>query len=251
MKKLMTICLLWTANAHAQNSIETFRFTTDYYFLNLKGDIGQRQEIVGTYTRDLTSRKVKWTNVAIASSKGSSGPFGPQEKSNSMEGFSYVLGAADMSKAEFFRDLKSTNMQEQNLVWDSRMFEIFAEDHFEDLKQNTPYHLPGESVPLAGAGTFQNKDAQLILTGTAPCNGQDCAVIDYRAFFNTFELQMPKETLTGRSHYWGQVWVSLSTKRIVRATLYEDVLGEVVSQGSTKPQPVNVFRIGLFEPVKE
>jgi hypothetical protein len=252
MRKLILICLISTGTAHAENVTETFRFTTDYYFLNLKGVVGQRQQIMGVYTRDLTARMVKWTDVTVANSKGSSDSFGTKERSTSMEGFTYVLGAADTTKPEFFRDLTSITMQEQNLVWDTRMFEIFAEDVFADVRAKTEYHLPREIIPLAGAGTFQNEDPRLTWTGTSHCSDrEECAVIDYRAFFNTFELRIPKETLNGRSHYWGQVWVSLSTKRIVRATLYEDVLGEVVPEGLGKPQPVNVFRIGLFERVKE
>ena len=54
--------------------------------------------------------------------------------------------------------------------------------------------------------------------------------------------------LVGRSHYWGQIWVSLSTGRIEYATLYEDVLGELELQGQEKPVTINVFRIGTFEP---
>src|SRR5262249_11968173 len=150
------------------------------------------------------------------------------EKQTFMEGFSYALAAETTTNTEFFRNFPQNAMQEQNLVWDSRMFELFGEEQFENLKSNSPSHFPSPpAVPLAGAGPFQNKDVQLLLSGTGTCGDQECALIDYRAFFNTFELKLPKETLIGRSHYWGQVWVSLATKRLVRATLYEDVLGEV------------------------
>ena len=57
-------------------------------------------------------------------------------------------------------------------------------------------------------------------------------------------------TLTGRSHYWGQIWVALATKQIEYATLYEDVLGEMtLGQGS--PQLIDVFRSGVLEPVAQ
>ncbi len=253
MKRLLIACLLLSGNAYAQNAVETFKFTTDYYFLDLKGNVGQRQQIIGTYIRDLSSKRVRWTNITIANSaKDSSDRLLPAEKSNALNGFSYALGAADTTKAEFFRDVPSATMQEINLVWDTRMFETFAEDHFAELEMNKPYHVPGPTnIPLAGAGNFQNKDAQLTLTGTAKCDEEPCAVVDYRAFFNTFELRTGKETLTGRSHYWGQVWVSTATKRIIRGTLYEDVLAQATSEASPRPQPVNVFRIALFERARE
>jgi hypothetical protein len=252
MKTLLIVCLLLSSKLYAQNPVENFRFTTDYYYLDLKGNVGQRQQIIGTYNRDLSAKKARWANITIANNaKDSPERLLPAEKKDALNGFTYGLHTEDVTKEGFFRDVPAATMPEINLVWDTRMFETFAEDHFGELELNKPFHLPGADIPLAGAGTFQNKDAQLILTGTSTCDDGPCAVVDYRAFFNTFELKTGKETLIGRSHYWGQVWVSMATKRIVRGTLYEDVLGQVTSEASPRPQPVNVFRIGLLERVRQ
>ena len=56
-------------------------------------------------------------------------------------------------------------------------------------------------------------------------------------------------TLNGRSDYWGQIWISLATRQVEYATLYEFVSGEMTLPGQTTPQVVSVFRIGTFEPV--
>jgi hypothetical protein len=72
-------------------------------------------------------------------------------------------------------------------------------------------------------------------------------LIEYRAFFNPLEIANGGMTLTGRSHYWGGIWVSLATRQIEYATLYEDVLGEL-KLGQDSPRPVSVFRTGIFEP---
>jgi hypothetical protein len=83
--------------------------------------------------------------------------------------------------------------------------------------------------------------------GVSRRNGQQCALIDYSAFFNKVSIKTAGFELTGRSHYWGQIWVSLSTKQIEYATLYEDVLGEMTLGGQPAPRIVNVFRKGVFE----
>src|SRR5207249_10401595 len=72
MRKLFIACLLLSGNVYAQNVTDTFRFTTDYYFLDLQGNVGQRQQIVGTYIRDFSSKKVKWTNITTANSANDS-----------------------------------------------------------------------------------------------------------------------------------------------------------------------------------
>ena len=55
-------------------------------------------------------------------------------------------------------------------------------------------------------------------------------------------------TMKARSDYWGEIWVSLTTKQIEYATIYENVTGEMKFAGQDKPQNVNVFRRGTFAP---
>jgi hypothetical protein len=101
---------------------------------------------------------------------------------------------------------------------------------------------------MPGVGTFQNRDVVLTWTGRSRRNGTGCALIEYRAFFNPLEIANGAMTLKGRSHYWGEIWVSLSTKQIEYATLYEDVLGEL-KLGQDPSRTISVFRSGIFEPV--
>jgi len=106
-------------------------------------------------------------------------------------------------------------------------------------------------VDMPGIGTFQNRDVQLTWIGRSRRNGQDCAVIDYRAFFNPLSVANGGMTLTGRSHYWGQIWVALATRQGEYATLYEEVLGEMKLAGQDQPQIIDVFRSGVLEPLAQ
>jgi hypothetical protein len=232
---------------------QTYRFTCDYYYLDTKGNLGRRERVSAQYTRGLSDDRVRWADVAVAESAGSTDNFGPARKRDFMEGFSYTRASLkDMLKPEFFRGFPPEAMLERNLVLDTHMIEGFGQDHFSDLKLNVPYHVPqAGGLPLAGAGTFELKDLQLIWTGITQRDGQECAVIDYRAFLNTFDMKMPGINLIAGSHFWGQVWVSLGTKRIEYGTLFEGVVGEMTVQGQETPQVVNIFRMGVFEPVEK
>jgi len=233
-----------------QDGPQSWRFTCDYYNLDTKGHLGSRVRYSALYTRGLPGDAVRWSDVTVASNTDGSDKFPAAEKREFMEGFSYPhTSDKDMLKPGFFRGFPPMAMQERNLVWDTEMIEAFGQTQFEHLRLNTPYHVPDSAdVDLAGMGSFHHKDLQLIWTGISKRNGQECALIDYRAFFNQLEISNPAVTLTGRSHYWGQIWVSLTTKRIEYATLYEDVLGEMKLQSQEKPMTISVFRIGTLEP---
>ena len=102
---------------------------------------------------------------------------------------------------------------------------------------------------MPDVGTFHNRDIVLEYVGRSQRNGQDCALIDYRAFFNPLQIASGGMTLNGRSDYWGEIWVSLATKQIEYATINEEVNGELKLPGQDAAQPLSVFRVGSFEPV--
>jgi hypothetical protein len=231
----------------------TYRFTVDYSTSNTRGQVIHRQVLTGDYTRGLPSGDVVWKNVTSAESNGDVAPSGPGQKRDFMEGFRYHKDPTNLSGAmgpDFFKGFPPTAVFERNLVWDTEMIEMFGQGQFEHLKLNQVYHfISNEDAAMPGVGTFHNKDVQLEWTGRSRRNGQDCAVIAYRAYFNPLDIANGGMTMKGRSHYWGEIWVSLSTKQIEYATLYEDVLGELKLAGQDAPQIINVFRIGALEPL--
>jgi hypothetical protein len=169
-----------------------------------------------------------------------------------MEGFEYEFAdARDMLKPEFFRGFPAADLKPKNLVWDTHMIEDFAWRRFDRLELNRPVALQSspEDVPLAGSGTFQNRRVELTWTGISKRADRLCALIRYEAFGNRFDVSAGGVGARGRSHYWGEIWVSLRDKQVEYATLLEDVMSEVAVPGQPAKQLVNVFRKGTLEPL--
>jgi hypothetical protein len=231
-----------------------YRFAVDYTAADIRGNVTHRQHVEATYTRGLPGGEVVWNDVSVAEASGASAPLGEPQKRAFMEGLRYRRGPTtmtDMVQPGFFGNAPPTAIIERNLVWDVEALEMFARALFEHLKPNEPHQLlSSQTVDIPGIGTFHNRDVQLTLTGRSHRNGQDCAVIDYRAYFNTLSIAAGGMTLTGRSHYWGQIWVALATRQVEHATLYEDVLGEMKLPGRDT-QLIDVFRSGVLEPLAQ
>jgi hypothetical protein len=225
----------------------TYRFTVDYNTANATGEIVQRQRVTGDYTRGLPNGEVMWKNVGVATVLGATAPFPAAQSQDYMEGFRYRDGIADTMGPDFFKAFPATAVLERNLVWDTGMFEMFGQDHFDQLKLNQPVHAgAGEDVKMTDVGTFHNRDIVLEWMGRSQRNGEDCALIDYQAFMNPLQIASGGMTLNGRSDYWGTIWVSLTTKQIEYATINEEVMGEMKLPGQTTTQPISVFRSGDF-----
>jgi len=252
MRTLAIAGALLMTGAFGQSAPRTWRFTCDYYNQDIKGHPLNRQRYTALYTRGLLGDMVRWSDVKMAGTNGASDEFGPEQKQEFMEGFSYRHADwAKMTDAAFFQGFPPMAIQQRNLVWDTHMIEGFAAE-LDRLKLNIPYHVPDTvEVPLAGVGTFHQRDLQLVLSGSSERNGQKCALIDYRALFNTLEGKAPGFAMVGRSDYWGQIWVGTLSGQVEYATLYEEVTGELTLQGQEKPMEISVVRVGTFEPVEK
>ena len=228
----------------------TYRFTVDYDTANRTGDVVHRQRVTGDYTRGLANGEVEWKDVGIAEVDGVTAPFPVPQKRDFMAGFHYPVGSPDTLKPDFFKSFPPNTVLERNLIWDTSMIELFGQNYFDQLKLNVPFHISAnQDVNMPGVGTFHSRDMVLEWVGRSERNGQDCALIDYRAFFNPLEIATGGVTIQGRSDFWGEIWVSLATKQIEYATLYEEVSGEMKLPGQDTAQPLSVFRFGALEPL--
>lgn len=227
---------------------QKYRFTCDYFNLDTTGNISSKERVTAEYTRHIEGDKARWNNVTVAQCDGSAQDFPPGQPLVFMEGLTYrPPGPTDALPHDFFSEFPPGAAHERNLVWDTHMIEAFGQGFFAKLSLNTPHHVAPAEVPLAGAGTLQNTDIQLTWTGISQKNQQMCALIHYQVFFNKLRISMPEMGLAGRSHSWGDIWVSLATKQIEYATLYEDVLGEFTTDTYPSARVVNTFRSGVLE----
>lgn len=227
----------------------TYRLTVVYNTAGTQGEIVRRQRLVGEYTRGLPGEEIVWKNVTETDADGPSAEYAAPQRRIFMEGFRYNSLSNSMSP-EFFKSFPVTAVFERNLVWDTQMLEYFGQSFFDRLKLNEPYiAITDQNVPMPDVGNFRNKNVVVEWIGYSHRNGQDCAVIQYRAFLNPVEIANGGIRLTGRSDYWGEIWVSLATKQIEYGTLYENVMGEVKLPNSESVKPANIFRTAILEPI--
>lgn len=235
-----------------ENGPYKYSFVCDYFTLDAKGDLLGKERVSGEYTRGLPEGKVRWASVSIAQAKGMTYPFPQGAPQTYMEDFSYNPDKAkDMMSASFFSGFPPAEFKTKNLIWDALMFEQFAWVYFDKLRLNEPFHFPsGENMNLAGLANFKNNNVELTWTGVSKRNGGVCALIRYEAFFNPLDISITNFKAKGRSHYWGEIWVSLETKQIEYGTLLEDVLLETNIAGQPNLNTMNVFRQGIFQKQK-
>jgi hypothetical protein len=226
---------------------QKYRITADYFNGDIFGAFINKTRVTGDYTRGFEDGTVKWNRVAVANGSTREGAFENAASQTYMENFTYKP-TDKMLEASSFSSFPPNSFHSKNLVWDMLAIENFAWAHFDSLKLNQTFRPSNmeNKIPLAGEGSFQNKDIQLTWTGISKMNDELCALIDYRTMDNPLVIDTKELKISGRSHYWGTIWVSLTDKQVEHATLYEDVIMNM-KFASQQSQLMNSTRIIHFE----
>lgn len=230
-----------------ENEPQRYSMAAEYHNKTLLGGFFGKMRVSGEYTRGLAGGYVQWNKVEIAETPQEDGDFPAGKAQAYMEGFRYIP-SENMVDASAFENFPPNSTFAKNLIWDALGFEVFAWEFLDKLQLNVPYRaseVEGE-IPLAGQGTFENKEAYVTWTGISRMNGELCALIQFKVMDNPLKMNNEQMDIRGRSHYWGDIWVSLEDKQIEHATLSEDVVMELKLAGQPNSQYINTTREIVF-----
>lgn len=215
-----------------EKSPQKYLILIDNQNFDIYGNPGSMSRITAEYTRGSKNDSVKWNNVRIAQSQNFNETFTKGEKQSAMENYSYVV-SKEMAKGTFFKVTSETDLQMKTLAWDMFTFEIIAWDFWDSLKLNTEYQAKKINTKLLveGLGTIENKDMLITWTGVTKKNGKLCAIIQFNSMNNPLNFNTNNTKIKGRTHFWGNIYVSLSDKQIEYGGLQEDLLMDVLLNG--------------------
>lgn len=217
-----------------ENTPQKYRLTTNWHNRDLNGNATGKFIISGEYTRAVENQNVRWNNVQIEVFRDPIKPDSDTLFQEWMEGFSYK-SPDDIAKPDIFNNFPAdeTTHLLRTLIWDAVTFEAFAWTYFDKLMLNEsigPSDFEDITLPMSDWGTIKMKGLKLSWIGVSKINDEICALIQYESFVN------PVKSLgvSGRSLYWGSIWVSLEDKQIEYAKLNEDVNMELMTSPQSK-----------------
>jgi hypothetical protein len=176
---------------------------------------------------------MQWNDVFISNSNVFDAEYPTGISKDFMQNFRYLPGDETLTPEFFENNLPEADILIMNLIWDALGFDVMAYSCWDSLTLNNEYRAidTNSEVKIANIGTFENKDIRITWIGITKMNNKLCAIMKYSVMNNPLKVELENMTMTGRSHYWGEVYVSLSDKHIEHVNLYEDVLTDIKMQG--------------------
>lgn len=210
-----------------------YQLITDYYDFGLSGDFRVKTRIAGNLT--CKNDSVQWKDVYSFNSQSLNDEFTGGKRVDYIENFNYKQGSEIVDTDYFIKNLPEADPLVMNLMWDVLAFDVVAYESWDSLKLNTEFRAINANLEMElDYGTFENKDTRITWLGITEINNEICAILKYSVMNNPLNLEYGNMVMKGRSHYWGEVYVSLSDKQIEYANLTEDVLMEVKENSSSE-----------------
>ena len=219
--------------------IRSYQMTTDYYDFDLKSNFSGKRRITGIITYGPDENSAQWKDVYFSESKNSDETFPQGKKIAFLQHFKYQPTEKVLTTDFFKNHLPEADPFVMNLIWDALAFESLAYCCWDSLKLNEEFRAKeiNSKMEIANIGTFENKDITITWLGVTEINNEICAILKYSVMNNPLDVTFENTSMKGRSHYWGEIYVSLSDKQIEYATLTEDVLTDV----KLKNQPEHII----------
>lgn len=215
-----------------KSQARSYHMITDYYDFGLSSEFRVKTRIAGNLTSQNDS--VQWKDVYLSHSRSLDTEFSNSKKVDYMENFKYKQGAEIIPIDFFIKNLPEADPLAMNLIWDVLSFDVFAYEYWDSLKLNAEFRAVTANLEMGIAyGTFENRDTRITWIGITKINNGICAILKYSVMNNPLHLEYGNMLMEGRSHYWGEIYVSLSDKQIEYVNLTEDVLMEVKERGSS------------------
>ena len=194
---------------------------------------------------------VRWNNVRL----GQIRDFAQQEYETSslhaLNGFTYQANSAEFLKENFYRDISADQRDLVKwLVSDAAQMQGLANYIFDSLEFNRelyPTLLNDYDIEFEDWVTFSSRYQKLIWSGITRYNGEPCAMVRFESLYNPVKIDNDQMKVSGRSLYYGEMWISLTDKQVEYASMVEDVVFKLGSSLFPDEQLVDLQREVIFD----
>jgi hypothetical protein len=254
--------------------VDYFRMKTIYYHGNHLGIMKDRDEVWGTFQREVLKvnqesfvARYTWKDVRLGHSSTLKEEITEWKPLSFAEGFMYEI---DLQEPGFvLAPVDSTNIPKTLVGMQFWVKLMDAHSQFELLRTETHGSIsrikkigdrvstPGANQgggwdfpPLVTDSTFANGDYDTIFTGLSLVDGKTCAVLEYINADSRVSSKMqvtPKMKFDqdGTSNFWGHIYVDLKSGKLLKGDLYEYVLVQI--EGIPLSGQMRLFERRLIE----
>jgi hypothetical protein len=229
---------------------QTYEVSLHWNNRDIDGVLINNNLVKALYTRGLEDGYVRWNDVQM---KNLMDTLGVMRQIPELNGLLYKVDGDNFVKQEFYKNFPQQHVDLIRwFVQDGVAIETYGWMYFDSLKLNEvfyPAYFQNQRIDIENYVNFTNQSLSLRWTGVSKRNNETCAIIHYQAMYNNIDANTDVMKLSGRSLYWGDIWISLTDKQIEYATMYEDVVFKMTLKANNLEQRLDLQREIIFKKI--
>lgn len=171
-----------------------------------------------------------------------------------LEGLKFKIMGDNFTHPEFYKDFPPSHIELIRwFIQDKVAFEVYGQMYLDSLKLNIPFYpdlFQNHQSKFDQYVNFNTQKLNLTWIGISKINGKICALVHYQSIYNPIDADNDIMTLNGRSCFWGNIWISLASRRIEYATMNEDLIYKMKLKTNNFEQKINMQREIKLEKIK-
>ena len=175
-------------------------------------------------------------------------------KLEDLEGLNIKILDDNFTKLDFYKDVPPAHVEYvRMLVQDKFSFDIWGQMYLDSLRLNVPFYpdlFQNQQADFEQSVNFNTQKLNITWFGYSKINGKDCILLYYKSMYSPFLVDNDYMTVSGRSCFWGNIWILLNTRQIEYATMNEDVVSTMKLKGNDTEQQRNWQREVIYEKIE-
>ncbi|MDR1339500.1 MAG: hypothetical protein LBK58_05565 [Prevotellaceae bacterium] len=175
-------------------------------------------------------------------------------KLDELEGLNFKILGDNFTSLDFYKNFPPAQTELiRTIIQDRVTFEVWGQMYLDSLRLNTSFHpdlFKNHQADFEQTGNFNTQKLNITWLGYSKINGKDCILVYFKSMYSPFQVDNDTMTVSGRSCFWGKIWILPDTRQIEYAVMNEDMLSHIKLKVNDFEQQFNKQREVIYEKVE-
>jgi len=236
-------------------NLANYRMTVDVKRGNLNGKLNMHDIISGKIIQlsqqSVVENAFQLADVSVTeiNEQGQN-----KQKMDELEGLNFKIQGDNFTKLDFYKDFPPAHVERvRMLIQDKVTFEVWGLMYLDSLSLNVPFYpslFQNQQANFEQSANFNVQKLNVTWLGYSKINDKDCILVYFKSMYSPFLVDNDDMVVSGRSCFWGNVWIFPDTRQIEYATMNEDIVSHMKLKGNNFEQQFNTQRELIYEKIK-
>jgi hypothetical protein len=175
-------------------------------------------------------------------------------KLDELEGLNFKILGDNFTSLDYYKDVPPAQVELVRMfIQDKVAFEVYGQMYLDSLKLHIPFYpalFQNQQADFEQSVNFNTQKLNITWLGYSEINGKNCILLNFKSMHSPFLVDNDMMIVSGRSCFWGNIWILPDTRQIEYAIMNEDMLYHLKLKTNNFEQQFNKQREVIYERIE-